>query len=101
MKPALLSPADRTEFLVGMGVSGHRRLRRQLFECRCGVLRSRARGRRSTDAVSRETIFEWWAVALDRQRSSVRRGSCADARRILERAEAERARDIDSRQRLA
>ena len=98
VKPALLSPADRTEFLVGMGVSVYH------DGCADGCLGAAAEffdlalaAGGPTDATSREAIFEWWAGALDRQAQF---GPDEDRvplyRRILERAEAERARDIDS-----
>jgi hypothetical protein len=98
VKPALLSPADRTEFLVGMGMLVYH------DGCSDGCLSAAAEffdlalaAGGPTDAMSRETIFEWWAVALDRQTQF---GPDEDRvptyRRILERAEAELARDIDS-----
>ena len=98
VKPASLSPADRTEFLVGMGVSVY------VDGCGDGCLSAAAEffdlalaAGGVTDTVSRETIFEWWAVALDRQAQfGPDEGRMPTYRRILERAEAERARDIDS-----
>jgi hypothetical protein len=98
VKPALLTPADRTEFLVGMGVSVY------IDGCADGCLSAAAEffdlalaAGGPTDAVSRETIFEWWAVALDRQAQfGPDEGRVPTYRRILERAELERARDIDS-----
>jgi hypothetical protein len=98
VKPALLSPADRTEFLVGMGVSVY------FDACADACLSAAAEffdlalaAGGSLDTASRETIFEWWAVALDRQAQfGPDEGRMPTYRRILERAEAERAKDIDS-----
>ena len=98
VKPALLSPLDRTEFLVGMGVSVY------TDGCADGCLSAAAEffdlalaAGGIIDTAAREKIFEWWAGALDRQAQfGPDEGRLPTYRRILERAEAERARDIDS-----
>jgi len=98
VNPALLTPADRAEFLVGLGVSVYEdgcadeclSAAAELFD-----LALAAGG--ATDAAAREKIFEWWAGALDRQAQfGPDESRVATYRRILERAEAERARDLDS-----
>lgn len=98
VKPDSLSPSDRTEFLVGMGVAmyvdgcadGCHSAAAEFFE-----LALAAGG--APDSVSRESIFEWWATSMDLQAQyGPEDGRVATYRRILERAEAERARDLDS-----
>jgi hypothetical protein len=98
VKPDLLSPSDRTEFLVGMGVAmyvdgcadGCHSGAAEFFE-----LALAAGG--APDSASRESIFDWWATSMDRQAQfGPEDGRVATYRRILERAEAERARNLDS-----
>jgi hypothetical protein len=98
VKPALLSPLDRTEFLIGMGVSMY------VDGCGDGCLSAAAEffdlalvAGGTTDIAAREKLFEWWASTLDRQAQVVADDSrTLIYKRILERAEAERAREIDS-----
>ena len=93
-----LSARDHVEFLVGLGESLYfdavaRRLQRG-----GGDVRAALGARRLLDAERRrETLFEWWAEALDRQAQF---GPDADRKplytRILRRAESELARDPQS-----
>ena len=99
VKPDLLPARDRVEFLVGQGVA-------MFFDgCTQGCFSAAAEffdlalaAATPVDPALREPIFEWWATALDHQAQD----SAEEAerrptyRRILERAEAERARDQDS-----
>jgi hypothetical protein len=98
VKPDLLSPADRTEFLVGMGVAmyvdgcadGCHSAAAEFFE-----LALAAGG--APDPAARESIFEWWATSMDLQAQyGPEEDRVTTYRRILERAEAERARDLNS-----
>jgi hypothetical protein len=102
VRPDLLSPQDRAEFLVGQGVA--------LFVegCDGGCFAAAAEffdlaliaaGAAWIDPVHREPIFEWWATALDRQAQAQAGPDEARVRtyqRILERAEAERTANPDS-----
>lgn len=97
VKPDQLSPSDRTEFLVGHGVVLY------LDVCADTCLAAAAEffdlaliAGGSPDQTSREAIFEWWASTLDRQAQTAPDDSRLIYKRILDRAEAERARDIDS-----
>ena len=98
VRPALLPPSDRVEFLVGLGVSmfadgcleGCYSAAAEFFD-----LALAAGG--ASDPVTREPIFEWWASSLDRQAQYGQEEERLPIyRRILERAEAERSRDTDS-----
>ncbi len=92
VRPQELGAGDRVEFLVGLGVL--------LFEegcaegCFAGAAEffEQALDRSATAGADREAIFEWWAGALDHQ---AQHGPEPDRpalyRRILARAEAERA----------
>jgi hypothetical protein len=99
VQPAQLSPADRMEFLVGMGVSVY-----YVDGCADGCLGAAAEffelalaSDAPSDRAARETIFEWWAGALDRQAQfGPDESRLPTYKRILAGAEAERARDIDS-----
>ncbi|HXT70930.1 MAG TPA: hypothetical protein VN700_14310 [Vicinamibacterales bacterium] len=98
VKSEELTPSDRTDFLVGLGVS--------LYVDDCtGVCLSAAAeffdlaliAGGSPDAAARETVFEWWATSLDHQAQfEPDDGRVQIYRRILDRAEAERMRDINS-----
>lgn len=97
VKPDLLAPADRTEFLVGLGVALY------ADGCADSCLTAAAEffdlaliAGGSPDAASRESVFEWWAVTLDRHAQSTQDNSVQVYKRILDRAETERTRDIDS-----
>lgn len=91
--PEQLSPRDRVEFQVGLGVSLY------LDGCTDGCLSAAAEmfalalgG--TDDPADRERVFEWWAGALDRQAQSVLEADRGTIyRRILERADAELAKN--------
>ena len=92
VKPQELSAGDRIEFLVGLGIS--------LFEdgcadgCFAGAAEffEQALDRAAVAGADREAIFEWWAAALDHQaQHGLEPERPALYRRILARAEAERA----------
>ncbi len=98
VRPDDLSPSDRTDLFVGLGVALY------LDDCAGLCLGAAAEffdlalvAGGSPDAASRETVFEWWATSLDRQAQfAPEDGRAQIYRRILERAEAERLRDINS-----
>jgi hypothetical protein len=98
VRPDLLSQPDRVEFLIGLGLSLF------LDGCAEGCFSSAAdffdlalSAGTTLDVLSREALFEWWAGALDRQALY---GPDDDRvptyRRILDRAEGERSRDLNS-----
>lgn len=102
VRPDLLSPQDRVEFLVGQGVAlfvegcdgGCFAAAAEFFEH--GLAAAAAAW---VDPVHREPIFEWWATALDRQAQGQAGPDEERVRtyeRILKRAEAERATNPDS-----
>ncbi|HKV99363.1 MAG TPA: hypothetical protein VJN96_06050 [Vicinamibacterales bacterium] len=93
---ARLSASDHVEFLVGLGES--------LFfdqpprySAAAEMFESALARAESSPSTARETLFEWWAEALDREAQSALE---ADRKplytRILRRAEAELARDPQS-----
>jgi len=90
--PDQLSPKDRVEFLVGLGVSLY------LDGCDDGCWLASAELfavalARADDPTDRERIFEWWAGALDHQAQfSPEADRVAIFRRILDGASAELAR---------
>ena len=99
VKPELLPARDRVEFLVGLGVA-------MFYDgCAQGCFSAAAEffdlalaAATPVDPALREPIFEWWATALDHQAQyaveDIERR--ATYRRLLDRADAERARDQDS-----
>ena len=94
----LLSPADRGEYFLGFGISFY------LEGCADGCYSTAAEffdlalaGGAALDAPARESIFEWWANALDHQAQYAPDEERPPIyRRILDRAEAERNRDLNS-----
>ena len=97
VRPAELGVRDRVDFLVGLGVS--------LFEdgcpdgCFSGAAEffEQALERAVAAGADRETIFEWWANALDQQALHAHEPDRPMLyRRILTRAQAERAAREDS-----
>jgi hypothetical protein len=99
VKPDLLPARDRVEFLVALGVAMF------VDGCAQGCFSAAAEffdlalaAAAPVDPALREPIFEWWATALDHHaqyavEDNERRSTY---RRLLERADAERARDQDS-----
>lgn len=98
VRPDLLAPPDRVEFLVGQGVA--------MFVDGCGggcysvaaeFFELALAGSAAIDPASREPIFEWWATALDHQAQyGLDTERIPIYQRLLGRAEAERARDQNS-----
>jgi hypothetical protein len=96
VRPDQLTPRDYVEYLVGLGLSLY------LDGCADGCFsaaaelfdRALARGEVGAD---RDRVFEWWAGALDRQAQFGPEGERGVVyRRILDRAEAELARNDQS-----
>ena len=97
VRPQDLTLRDRVDFLVGLGIS--------LYEegcaegCFSGAAEffEQALERAAAAGADREAIFEWWATALDQQALHAQDPDRpALFRRILARAEAERAAREDS-----
>jgi hypothetical protein len=94
VRPPELSPRDRRDFVMGLGVALY------LDGCTDGCLGAAAeffeqamQRTPADDADAREVAFEWWANALDRQALySGEEERAVIFRRILSRAEEERAR---------
>ena len=97
VRPGLLNQADRSEFFVGMGlalyeeacIDGCYTAAAEFFDLALAVVGD-------SDPVPRESVFDWWASALDRQAVyGADEERVSIYKRILERAETERTRHPD------
>ena len=64
VRPALLSPGDRSDYLVGLGELLYLQ---ESFGPAVEMFRTALDSRRDLGSVPVERIFDWWATALDRQ----------------------------------
>jgi len=97
VRPDALQPRDRIEFFVGLGLSLYLDACEGCFSAAAEFFDLALVTGAPGDAGDRETVFEWWATALDRQgQSGPPEEKTHVYRRMLERVEAERARSPNS-----
>jgi hypothetical protein len=98
VRPAELSPRDHVAFLIGLGLAlYHDGCDAGCFNTAAEFFAQALERMKSPDLGDRELVFEWWANSLDRHALySPEADRAAVYRRILERADRERAERAQS-----